>query len=45
MAAALVELSTVPPAALLDRLIAQLETFGSGVEPHDDQTLLLVAVQ
>jgi sigma-B regulation protein RsbU (phosphoserine phosphatase) len=36
--------AALPPADLMAGLVADLESFGGGADPRDDQTLLLVAV-
>jgi sigma-B regulation protein RsbU (phosphoserine phosphatase) len=45
MIATLGRLGPLPPGALVDQLIAELNAFASGLEPDDDQTLLLVGVE
>jgi sigma-B regulation protein RsbU (phosphoserine phosphatase) len=44
LAAALASLDTLPPAEIREHLVARLDAFASGIEPDDDQTLLLVAI-
>jgi serine phosphatase RsbU (regulator of sigma subunit) len=44
LVAALERNAALPPARLLDAVAADVESFAGGREPHDDQTLLLVAV-
>ena len=45
LAAALAKLDALEAAAIVEHLIAQLDAFASGVEPDDDQTLLLVGIE
>lgn len=45
MISALGPLGTLSPADLVDQLIADLNAFGSDVEPDDDQTLLAVGIE
>jgi sigma-B regulation protein RsbU (phosphoserine phosphatase) len=42
--AALNRAAPMEPAAAIDYLVAELEAFSGGQEPHDDQTLLLLAI-
>jgi phosphoserine phosphatase RsbU/P len=44
LGATLVRLGSLQPPVLVDHLVAELESFAAGVEPDDDQTLLLVAL-
>jgi sigma-B regulation protein RsbU (phosphoserine phosphatase) len=45
MISALERLSRLPAAQLVDQFIAELNAFASGVEPDDDQTVLVVGIR
>jgi hypothetical protein len=38
-------LGAQPSAAVVEELIAEVDSFASGVEPDDDQTLLVVGIE
>ncbi len=40
----LAEAAALTPAAIVECLVADLETFAGGHEPHDDQTLLVIGI-
>jgi serine phosphatase RsbU (regulator of sigma subunit) len=44
LTAALATVGTLPPAAIVERLVADLDAFAGGHEPDDDQTLVVVGV-
>ncbi len=45
LSAALARLGARPSEAVVEELIAQVDSFASGVEPDDDQTLLVVGIE
>ena len=44
LAAAVARMSSLEPTALIERLVAEIDTFADGHEPDDDQTLVLVGI-
>ena len=44
MMAALARAAALDPASMVDALVAELDAFGAGHEPGDDQTLVLVGI-
>jgi sigma-B regulation protein RsbU (phosphoserine phosphatase) len=44
LAAAVARHGQDPPAAMADAIVAELDAFSDGVEPEDDQTLLVVGI-